>query len=73
MESLPPAPPGGDRNRADALLTIFWVPFPIIVLMISLRFYIRISIKSVGLDDYLMLITGVGKSYSIKQYPGLTS
>lgn len=25
----------------------------------SLRFYIRISIKKVGLDDYLMLITGI--------------
>ena len=58
MQALPP-PPDGDQNRAPALLAIFWTPFPVIVALLCARFFVRIRIKNLGLDDYIMFLAWV--------------
>lgn len=58
MESLPP-PSDGDRDRASALLAVYWVPFPFTFALISARIFVRTRIRSLGLDDYTMILAWV--------------
>ena len=49
----------GDRDRASALLTVYWVPFPFTFALICVRFFVRIRIRNLGLDDCTMLLAWV--------------
>ena len=60
MSALLTKPEDGDRNRAPKLLTIFWTQILISLIFISLRVYVRVSIRSMGMDDYTMLVCWVG-------------
>lgn len=63
MSGLPP-PPGGDRNRGSALLAVFWTPVPITIMLIFTRLYVRISMRNLGPDDYLMFVAWVKMVFS---------
>ena len=52
-------PPGGDQNRAPALLAVFWTPFPITVVLLCARLFVRLRLKNVGLDDCSMVLAWV--------------
>ena len=54
-----------DVDRASSLLAIFWAPFPLTVVLLGARFFVRLRIKKVGLDDYAMLLAWV--SYSVSK------
>lgn len=41
-------------------MAMFWTESAICILLLSLRFYARISIRGVGYDDWMMLATVVG-------------
>ena len=58
MEPLP-RPLDGDRNRAPALLALFWTPFPLTVALICARIFVRLRFKNLGMDDYAMLFAWV--------------
>lgn len=53
-------PVGGNQNRGPQLMAMFWTESAICILLLSLRFYARISIRGVGYDDWMMLATVVG-------------
>ena len=68
MEPLP-RPSGGIQNRASTILAIFWVPYPILVILIAARISVRIKIQSLGLDDLFMVLAWVSvfnKDISVK-------
>ena len=58
MQALP-LPPDGDQNRAPQLLALFWAPFPITAVLVSTRLFVRLRLKNLGWDDYLMFIAWV--------------
>lgn len=58
MEPLP-GPLDENRNRAPALLAIFWTPYPFTVALICARLFVRLRIKNLGLDDYAMFLAWV--------------
>ena len=58
MEPLP-RPSDGDRNRASALLALFWTLYPFTVALIFARLFVRLRIKNLGLDDYAMFLAWV--------------
>ena len=58
MEPLP-RPPDGNQNRASTLLAVFWAPYPIVVILLAARFFVRLRIKSLGGDDYSMFLAWV--------------
>ena len=45
----------GDKNRAPTVLAISWVPYPILVILIVARMFVRSQTQHLGLDDYFML------------------
>ena len=56
IPSVPPPPPDGDRNRADAVLITETVFVAISTVLVLLRFYVRYFIKrKVGLDDMFIV------------------
>jgi hypothetical protein len=46
-------------SRAVSLLTFIYIPFAFTTLILALRLYVRLKMRSHGLDDYLMLVTWV--------------
>ena len=56
---LGPPPPGGDVDRGPRLIAYFWVLSAASVTLLSARFYARVSIRAVGWDDWMMLLTVV--------------
>lgn len=44
-------------DRGGRLLVMYWTECSIAIIVVSLRFYCRIKIKGVGLDDWTMLLT----------------
>jgi len=60
---LPPPPSDGDVNRGPALLACIWTPIPVAIFVLGLRFYVRIKINGMGIDDYMMLIAAVSLSF----------
>lgn len=54
-----PPPSDGDQDRASALLAVYWVLFPFTFALICARFFVRIRIRGLGLDDYTMLLAWV--------------
>lgn len=53
-----PLPP--DQDRGPQMMGAFWTMVAISTFMVGLRLYARFRIKSIGWDDYMMLITQVG-------------
>lgn len=49
-------------DRGGRLLVMYWTEFSICIIVVFLRFYSRIKIRSVGLDDWVMLLTLVTKT-----------
>lgn len=45
-----------DEDRGSQLLAMYWTETAIILVVVALRFYSRILIRSLGIDDWLMLI-----------------
>lgn len=52
-------PPFPDENRGPYLNAMFWTWSAIAILLTTLRFYIRIRIRTVGWDDWMMLLSVV--------------
>lgn len=55
-----------DEDRGPKLLGIYWTECSIAIIMVSLRFYARIKIRGLGLDDWTMLLAMVTKHYYFK-------
>ena len=45
-----------DLNRGPALLAIYWVQFSVAFVFVVLRFYARLSIRAIGLDDWAIAL-----------------
>ena len=58
MEPLP-RPPDGNQNRASGLLAVFWAPYPITVILLAARLFVRLRLKNLGMDDYSMFLAWV--------------
>lgn len=56
-QTLPP-----DQDRGPQLMGAFWTMVVISTIMVGLRFYARFRIKSIGWDDWTMLLAQVGAS-----------
>lgn len=52
-----PLPSGGDQDRGGSLLAITWAETFICIVVLGLRFYSRMKLKNIGIDDWMMLIT----------------
>ena len=52
-------------DRASSLFAIFWAPFPLTVLFLGARLFVRLRIRNVGLDDCAMLLAWVSDSISM--------
>lgn len=59
MFAPPPSPLPPDEDRGPRLLGIFWTMVAVSTVMLSLRFYVRFKIHSIGWDDWMMLLTWV--------------
>ena len=59
MKEVLARPSGGDQNRASAILATLWAPYPIVVILIAARIFVRVKIQSLGLDDFLMFLAWV--------------
>lgn len=53
---------GPVEDRGGILLAMYWTECSICIIVVFLRFYSRIKIRSVGLDDWAMLFTLVTKT-----------
>ena len=62
MESLP-KPEGGDVDRGPALLAMWWTELSICIVMVAMRVYSRIKLRSWGIDDWLMLTALASQSF----------
>ncbi|KAI9655764.1 MAG: hypothetical protein M1821_005199 [Bathelium mastoideum] len=51
------APADGDRNRGPQLVALYWTEGAIAILIVALRVYCRVTMRQMGLDDYMMLFT----------------
>jgi hypothetical protein len=51
--------PAGTENqdRGSAIMLIFWIQASVAMAIVATRFVARMLIKSVGVDDWLMLFT----------------
>lgn len=56
---VPQAPAGGDQNRGLEMIILYWTMSIIVMIVMALRFYARLSIRAIGIDDWLMLATSV--------------
>lgn len=54
-------------GRGGILLVMYWTECSIAIIMVSLRFYCRIKIRGVGLDDWTMLLTLVNREKKEKK------
>ena len=45
------------ENRGTAAIAVYWAMGIIAIIVISLRFYARVALRSLGADDWLMLVT----------------
>ena len=49
-------PPDGDQNRASIINGLNWTYAAICIVIVAMRVYVRASKRTIGADDYLMLI-----------------
>lgn len=54
-------------DRGGILLVMYWTECTIAIIVVSLRFYCRIKIRGVGLDDWTMLLTLVNREKKEKK------
>lgn len=47
----------GYEDRGPQMIAIYWVEAAIAIVVVSLRVWGRITIRQVGLDDYVMIFT----------------
>lgn len=60
--ATPQPPVDGNQNRGPALIAIFTTECLIALAVVLMRLYARISIKSLGVDDWIMFLTMVCSS-----------
>ncbi|MCJ1266413.1 hypothetical protein MMC22_006298 [Lobaria immixta] len=48
-----------NENRGPQLLAMYWTECTVVTIIVALRFYCRIKIKGLGLDDWTVLFTTV--------------
>lgn len=49
-----------NQTKGPRILGVFWAFFSVSVVMVSLRFYIRVRVlRNIGLDDYIVLVAMV--------------
>ena len=60
---LGPPPLGGDRDRGPSLMGMLWTECVLALALVGLRFHVRISIRNLGADDWMMLVTVVSPLY----------
>ena len=56
---LDPPPVGCDQDRGPQLIGMFWTECVLAIIILGLRFYAKISMRNLGADDWMMLITVV--------------
>ena len=59
MMEAQPRPLDGNQNRASTILAVYWVPYPILVILIAARMFVRVKIQHLGLDDWFMFLAWV--------------
>lgn len=69
--SLGPEPLDGDVDRGARLVAIYSVECGIALAFLLLRTWARVSVRGLGIDDYVMHITGVRMSIRITSFPYL--
>jgi hypothetical protein len=52
-----PLPPNVNDDRGQAAVAIYWTQAAVATIVVALRFYARILIRSLGADDWLMFAT----------------
>jgi hypothetical protein len=62
-------PPDGDATHGPTLLAVSWTMVGIDVVVVALRLFVRFTKRSVGLDDYFMLIALVSGISSPRKGP----
>lgn len=45
-----------DQNRGPAIMAIFWTETMVAFFFVMARFYSRIKIRGLGIDDWIMLL-----------------
>ena len=52
-----------DAGHGPVIVTVSWILTTLAVLLITMRFYVRVNIlHSLGADDWVMLLAGAGLS-----------
>ena len=59
MMEAQPIPLDRNQNRASIVLAVYWVPYPILVILIAARMFVRVKIRHLGLDDWFMFLAWV--------------
>jgi hypothetical protein len=59
MSAAVPLPLPADVDRATSLYAAFWVPIPILAVVLAARFFVRLRLRNLGVDDWLMLFAYV--------------
>ena len=63
---LGPPPAGGDQDRGASLIAMFWTECILAIIILGLRLYARISMRNLGADDWMMLLTVVSQLLLLK-------
>lgn len=50
-----------NKDRGPQLLAMYWTELSTVTIIVALRFYARIKINGLGLDDWTVLFTLVRK------------
>ena len=59
MMEAQPRPLDGNQNRASSILVVYWVLYPILVILVAARMFVRVKIQHLGLDDWFMFLAWV--------------
>lgn len=57
-----------DRDRGHAAMATFWVMTTVAFFVVAARLYIRVVMRTIGTDDWLMLATLVRIQPSVMEY-----
>ena len=49
-------------DRGPSIVVTYWILTGIATIVVGLRFYVRYTIKSIGYDDWWMLVALVGRT-----------
>lgn len=56
------------EDRGPSLVGTEWTECTIVILIVAFRFYARISIKALGIDDWLMLLAVVQHGFKLSSF-----